>query len=49
MFLYVNEKVREAQREVNDFLTGRGQLGVWIILGLLALALVWNVVAGLLA
>lgn len=49
MFIDVNDKQREAQRQVNDFLTGRGQIGVWVCLGVLAIAFVWVTVAGLLA
>lgn len=39
--------MNEDQREVMDFLTGRGSLGVTIILGLLGLGVLVSVVLGL--
>lgn len=49
MFPGVNDKQRDAQRQVNDFLTGRGQIGVWICLAALAVAFLWVTVTGLLS
>lgn len=37
----------DERRQVNDFLSGQGRAGFFIILGILGLAFVWFLVAGL--
>lgn len=48
MFRGVNEKRRDAQRDVNAWLSGQGRIGVWVVLAVLAAALLFFIAGDLL-